>query len=334
MKKILLVLGLLVLPVTTCAHVGYVIGEEARQAKEGLDLSFLSGVFANPNNIYLMLSVGILTILAIFYISKTVWFKHWSGRIIDRLDSYGDFLPWMVRLSLGIALIGAGTEGVLISPIAHAFAPIPFIEIVLGFCFLLGFLLVPVTIATILLFFVALATNFYIIGNLDFLALAVAYLALHSERPGFDDIFNIKLLYSFRLPRNLTPLILRIGIGCAMLFLAFYEKILNPHMSELVVSQYQLTNFIPVSPAMWVLSVGIIEILVGLLLLLGWYTRLVSVIAFAILSLSFFYFKESVSSHVTLFGLLSILFTMGGGMYSIDTWFSKTQNEQTPLDIK
>lgn len=49
----------------------------------------------------------------------------------------------------------------------------------------------------------------------------------------------------------------------------------------------------------------------GLLLVLGIKTRLTAVIAFIVLSLSFFYFQESVYSHVTLFGTFRLsLFTV------------------------
>lgn len=323
MKKVYLFLLALLIPSITSAHVGYVIGEEARVAKRGLDWSFLSSVFHDPMNVTLMIVTAIIVIALVILVPQTRWFKHWSTRILEQLGSYGDFLPWMARLSLGIALIGAGTEGVLISPVAHTFAPFPNIEILLGFCFLVGFLLVPATLVAIMLYLIAVFNNLYVVGNLDFLALAIAYLGLHSERPGVDDIFNFKLLYGFRLPRSWVPFILRVGIGGAMIYLALYEKILNPHMSELVVQNYHLMNVIPVTPAMWVVSVGIIELIVGSMLLKGFYTRFVSVVAFAILSLSFFYFKESVTSHVTLFGLLSILFVMGGGAWSIDSWMAK-----------
>jgi uncharacterized membrane protein YphA (DoxX/SURF4 family) len=55
-------------------------------------------------------------------------------------------------------------------------------------------------------------------------------------------------------------------------------------------------------------------------LFLGFKTRLISVIAFVVLSLSFFYFGEEVYSHVTLFSVLSVLFVTGGGKLIIDNF--------------
>jgi uncharacterized membrane protein YphA (DoxX/SURF4 family) len=312
-------LSVLILPFNkVLAHVSYVIPEIVLVSKSGPDALFLMQVFNDPKNIWLMVGVGLITIISVLLIQRWSYFISWSIRLKERLALYDDFLPWMVRLSLGIALIGAGTSEVFISESLQSTSAVATIEIFLGFAFLLGFFLVPITLISIILFFVALSQSIYIFGNFDFLGLLLAYLALHSERPGFDDIFNIKPLYGLRLPVGFAPLMLRIGIGVSMIFLAIYEKILNPHWSEMVVIDYGLNNFVPVEPAMWVLSVGIIELIVGLCLFFGFYTRFVSIVAFFILSTSFFFFKESVTSHVTLFGLLSILFVTGGGMYSLD----------------
>ena len=98
---------------------------------------------------------------------------------------------------------------------------------------------------------------------------------------------------------------------------------MNPHASELVVQKYNLTSAIAVSPEMWVFSVGIIELVVGLFLLIGFKTRLTSAIAFAVLVVTFFYFKEDIFSHVTLFGSLSVLFITGGGIWSVDRYLEK-----------
>ena len=73
-----------------------------------------------------------------------------------------------------------------------------------------------------------------------------------------------------------------------------------------------MTAAIPVSGAMWVLSAGIIELAVGLLLIIGFRPRLVSAVAFLVLTASFFFFKEAVYSHITLFGTLSVVFASGG----------------------
>jgi uncharacterized membrane protein YphA (DoxX/SURF4 family) len=96
-----------------------------------------------------------------------------------------------------------------------------------------------------------------------------------------------------------------------MVYLALFEKLLNPHLSELVVDKFNLTAVVPVSPQMWVVSVGIIELVIGLVLLLKWKPRLISVITFLVLIMTFFGFREAVYAHVTLFGVLSAILILG-----------------------
>jgi uncharacterized membrane protein YphA (DoxX/SURF4 family) len=232
-------------------------------------------------------------------------------RIEEKAESYYELISWMLRLGLGIAFIGAGVAKVLISPILPISPPFPFLEILLGFFLLLGFLLTPTILISMILFLFALSKNFYLLGNLEIFSSLIALLILSQPKPGLDDLLGIPSFSFLKQFKNFVPLILRIGIGGAMMFLAVYEKFLNPHLSEIVVRNYNLTSIIPVSPEMWVLSAGIIEFLVGLFLFLGFHTRLTSAIAFIVLSLSFFYFGEEVYSHVTLFSVLSVLFVIG-----------------------
>ncbi|OGZ57651.1 MAG: hypothetical protein A2827_01240 [Candidatus Spechtbacteria bacterium RIFCSPHIGHO2_01_FULL_43_30] len=240
-----------------------------------------------------------------------------------RTKSYFELTSWMMRLGLGIALIGAGTRSALISPILSDFPQFSFIQILLGFLLLSGFLLTPATLLVIFLFLFAILKNFYLFGNADFLALAIALLITANPKPGLDDLLGLPFFSPLKSFKEWVPLVLRVGIGGAMIFLAVYEKFLNPHLSQLVVENYQLTSIIPVSTGMWVLSAGLIEFAVGLVLLIGFQTRLAAVIAFSVLSLSFFYFHEAVYSHVTLFTILSILFVTGGGKLSVDKFVDK-----------
>jgi uncharacterized membrane protein YphA (DoxX/SURF4 family) len=61
------------------------------------------------------------------------------ARIEEKAESYYELTSWMLRLGLGIAFIGGGVAKVLISPAIPIYSPFPFLEILLGFLFLLGF---------------------------------------------------------------------------------------------------------------------------------------------------------------------------------------------------
>jgi uncharacterized membrane protein YphA (DoxX/SURF4 family) len=319
-KLILLVITLFSLFQFSFSHVEYVVTEDERKRFAGIDFDFLLRSLKNPFNVLLMFLTIVLVLLIYFLLKRNKFFMNYVAHIEEKAESYYELISWMLRLGLGIAFIGAGVEKVLISPLLPISSPFPSLEILLGFLFLLGFLLTPTILLSIILYFLALSKNFYLLGNLEILASLIALLILSQPKPSLDDLLGIPSFSFLKSFKDFVPLILRIGIGGAMMFLAVYEKFLNPHLSEIVVHNYHLTSIIPVSPEMWVLSAGIIEFLVGLFLFLGFKTRLTSAVAFIVLSLSFFYFGEEVYSHVTLFSVLSVLFVTGGVKLSISNF--------------
>ncbi|MDA8611472.1 DoxX family protein [Candidatus Pacebacteria bacterium] len=307
------------------AHVRYLVDESAVEEYGGLDNEFLLSALLDIG-IILLTFAGIL--LAILIATKVSFVREKLNDVGRRADGYSVFAPWMLRLSLGIALIGSGTAQTLISPVLEGFGTFATLQILLGFLVMSGFLVVPAAIVALGLYIFGLMTDWYLIGNLDFAAISLALIFMNNEKPGVDDLLGIEKLNVCTQKficacRNLTPLILRLGLGSAMMFLAVYEKILNPHLSELIVTGFGLVNVIPVSPEMWVLSTGIIEFVIGLAIFFGIFTRISSAIAFVVISLSFFYFGEDVSSHITLFGALSVLFITQGGAWSVDKKLKK-----------
>lgn len=316
-------LGFLTFPARSLAHVGYIVPKDEISNHAGSDFTFLFHALTEPINISLIIGTIVVVAAIYFFLRKNSFITKNIALVQARTESYFELTPWMMRLGLGIALIGTGTMNALISPILSDFPQFSFIQILLGFLLLSGFLLAPATLLIIFLFLFAILKNFYLFGNVDLLALAIALLIMAKPKPGVDDLLGLPFFSPLKSFQELVPLILRIGIGGAMLFLAVYEKFLNPHLSRLVVENYHLTSIIPVTTEMWVLSAGLIEFAVGFALLIGFQTRLVAAIAFLVLSLSFFYFHEAVYSHVTLFTTLSILFVTGGGKLSIDKFVTK-----------
>lgn len=322
MKKILFAFLLLLLPVVSFAHVGYVVDQKSFDEAKGTDFQFLTSAMEDPLNVQLIL-ITILAVLIVYYLGhKNFFIKKELDHIKKYASSYEDLIPWILRLSLGIALIGASSANMLVSPLLATNGTIALVELILGFLMLFGAFIEVTALITVLLFIVGIFAEPYLFGNLEFFGAALALMLIGNPRPGFDHIVGIKMFVSEKLRKLYVP-ILRISIGLALTFLAVYEKILNPHASELVVAKYNLTSAIAVSPEMWVFSVGVIELVVGLFLLVGFKTRLTSAIAFAVLVVTFFYFKEDIFSHVTLFGSLSVLFITGGGIWSIDKYIQK-----------
>lgn len=328
---LLLLLTFVFFPALAYAHVGYVIEDKEFITNSGRDFAFLFKPLAESRYVALMVLVTAAAVVLYLVAVRTGVFKRLKTRIERQAAVYTQYFAWMLRLSLGIALIGAGSSSVLISPAIEGMHVLSFIQILLGFLLLLGFALPLVVCATIVLFLWALFSNVYLFGNVEFLAGAVALLVLADSRPGFDDLFGIPFYSPLSRYKPYVPLILRIGIGSAMIFLAVYEKLLNPHASAAVIEKYALTSVVPVPPALWVLGAGVVELTIGAALLAGFKTRLASAIAFAVLSLSFFYFGEDVYSHITLFGVLSVLFVTGSGKWGVDKLCT---NKSQPTNAK
>jgi uncharacterized membrane protein YphA (DoxX/SURF4 family) len=318
MKKIITFLGLFILPLSAFAHVRYVLEENVdyhtllgnnwQILKSGMtNTGFLIGTIVS------LFIVGVIVELA-----HTKIFKKYFDRVKGRLSTYHELIPWIIRLCLGIALIGAGGSHFHISPIMTTTNAIATLETFLGFFFLAGFLLVPSTIVAIILYITGLAQDTYFLGNLDFLALSIGLLVFHSSRPGVDDVLGICLLKYIPIPRKYLALILRIGVGAAMMYLGLFEKILNPLLAEHVVTEFNLTSVIPVTAATWALATGIIETVLGFIIAIGLFTRTAAVVGILVISITFFFFNEAVFSHVTLFGILSILAIEGGSHFSFD----------------
>jgi len=305
------------------AHVGYVIGEEAFNSRSGLDWTFLFSVFSNPVYVLLIITTAILIIGGYLLLYKNKHITAATTKITKKAESYSEYVPLILRLSLGTALIGAGTMNEMVSPLLHASPFVATLQIILGFLMIFGLFTPALIIFTIMLYGFAVSQNIYLVGNIDLLFAGITLLLLANFRPSLDDLFSLPVHKVSQKTLEYVPLLLRLGIGIAMSFLAIYEKILNPHSSAFVVQKFHLGSAIPVSDAMWVFSTGAIEVVVGLMLILGFKTRLVSTIALLVLSSSFFFFKEGVSAHVTLFAILVCIFILGPGKKSIDHALSK-----------
>lgn len=308
------------------AHVGYVIGEDAFNSRSGLDWTFLFSVFTNPLYILLMLTTLVLTVGGYLLLYKNKHIVVITSKITKKAESYSEYVPLILRLSLGTALIGAGSMNEMVSPLLHASSFLATLQVILGFLMIFGLFTPALIIFTIMLYGFAVSQNIYLVGNIDLLFAGITLLLLANFRPSLDDLFSLPVHRVSKKTLEYVPLLLRLGIGIAMTFLAVYEKILNPHSSAFVVQKYHLGSAIPVSDAMWVFSTGAIEVVVGLMLILGFKTRLVSTVALLVLSSSFFFFKEGVAAHVTLFAILVCIFILGPGGNSLDNYFSKKKS--------
>ena len=320
MKKLLLLFTTLTLfPLKALAHVRYIATKQEQANLSQMDFQTFFSPLSEPKYLMMVIVTLIVVVLAYWFLDHNKFFHRWAEHMAHVGESYKPFVPWITRLSLGIILIGGATGDFLISPVLETpYAWMSIIQLIIGFFLMAGFMTGLSAVVALILFIAALVRDPYLIGSFDILALILSLFALDSRRPGIDDIAGIPDFLHIKALRKYLPTILRVGIGIGMTYLAVVEKILTPELAAFVAETTGLVNVIPVSATMWAFSAGIIEFAVGVMLIIGWKTRLAAVAALVILSMSFFYFGEDVTSHVTLFGTLSAVFILGVGRLGID----------------
>ena len=132
---VLLAIGMAVfLPFVAHAHVGYVEPRSLLTFNSDF-VQFYSELISNPIDVSLLVVISLLALVIIFSLFRVRVLKIFGQRLAEKAKGYKTFVPWIIRLSLGIGLVGAGTSHLLISPtlpISNAFISF---EIFAGFCF-------------------------------------------------------------------------------------------------------------------------------------------------------------------------------------------------------
>jgi len=308
------------------AHVDYVT-DPARSTDP---IRFVIDALGSPGAVPLLLA-GALAVLAL----AMAWAR-WRpleaarGRFIERAEGYREYLPWIVRLSVGLVLIGSGVSRVLFMPTLPAPGWAALLLTACGFLLLIGLAVRPAALAALAAYAIALIGNPELVMMFDVAgALGVAIL-LGPGRPSLDDLLRAAFPQgpgARAATENLgsghyddvVPLLVRIGLGGAFVASGIVDKLLIHDQALAAVEKYGLATVVPVAPELWVLGAGLIETALGLAILAGVLTRFSATVGFAVLTLALFAIPDDpVIAHVGLFGLSSLLVITGAGRWSID----------------
>lgn len=342
-------LGVLSRPVA--AHVDYVTDEPS-----GAGLEFVIEVLSDPTNAVL---VGVTGLLAGVGVGAYLWVRPTVPDIDvlrTALAEYLVYIPWMLRLSLGLPLVGAGFAGYLFSPaIGQDVLPpllaanVRILQVGIGFLLLFGLGTRVVATVGLLMYLGTVALFPRAILALEYVPGFLAIMLVGSGRPSADHLFNrvasargtiynridpvsdIANSVQRRLDpyTNYIPTILRVGLGSTFILLGLGEKLMNPGPGLALVDQLNLTALIPVSPGMWVVGAGLAEVAFGLLLVFGLFTRATAAGAFVLFTVTLFGLEnDPVLAHITMFGIASAVFTLGAGPLSLDEWLRGEVDEQ------
>lgn len=267
----------------------------------------------------------------------------------ETLSSYRDLVPWMLRLSIGLPLLGAGFAGYLFSPLVDTPPGLRLVQVGLGFLLLVGLATRVAALAGLALYLAALALSPGVAMALEYVPGFVAIALVGGGRPSGDEmlqrvasadgtaygrvdpIHRGAAWLNRRLEpyRPLVPTVVRVGLGAAFVNFGFADKLLNAGEGLAVVAKYDLTAVVPVSPEAWVVGAALVEIALGLALVVGFFTRACGATAFAVFTLTLFALPDDpVLAHVSLFGLASAVFTMGSGPYALDRALGRRADER------
>jgi len=335
MKRILVaVLALAFLPTRALGHVRYV--------SEGSDplteiVEFLLSVLTEPLNAVLLGGGALaLTLAVVGYLGLRPLDR--DLRVLrDRLSDYERYLPWMLRLALGLPLVGAGYAGYLFTPALPGDARL--LQVGLGFLLLFGLATRAVALAGLIAYVGAVVVDPGVLLAFEYVGGFLALALLGSGEPSADDLLKrvadaegtafggvdpvhraAAALNDALAPfERYAPLAVRVPLGVTFVGLGAWEKLANPGRALSVVAKYDLTALVPVDPGLWVVGAALVEIAVGLCLLSGVFTRAAAAAAFVVLTTTLFGLPDDpVLAHVTLFGLSSMLFVTGAGPLALD----------------
>jgi uncharacterized membrane protein YphA (DoxX/SURF4 family) len=308
------------------AHVDYVTDPEASPDPIGFTLDALG----QPGSLVL-LAAGLVIVLA----GLLVWAR-WRPmeearvRFIERAKSYTEYMPWIVRLSVGLVLIGAGLSRVRFMPTIDSGGLFGLLLTGTGFLLLLGLAVRPAALVALGAYLVTLVSHPELVMMLDVAGGLAAAAILGPGRPSLDDLLRAAFprgpgarAATQNLARgrydDMVPLLVRFGLGGAFAASGIVDKLVIYDQALAAVDAFGLTLVVPVSPELWVLGAALVETTLGLAIILGVLTRFSAVVGFAVLTLALFALPDDpVIAHVGLFGLSSLLVILGGGRWSLD----------------
>lgn len=316
------------------AHVRYVTDSDG----EAIPLvTFLAEVLGDPVNAALVTGGGLLALGAAVGYLRFRPAKWEVAAARETLREYTDLVPWLLRLAVGLPLVGAGFEGYFFTPeVAIGFR---LFKVTIGFMLVFGLATRLAAVVGLLAYLAGLAYTPDLLLASEYVGGLLAVLVLGSGRPSADQVLGRIVAVELtrartvgaihrpihwldRLARpyeELAPTLVRFGLGFNFVYLGFYEKIVHAGRALEVVDQYDLTSVVPVDPGMWVLGAGLVEVALGLALIVGFFTRASASVAFAMFTLTLFALpNDPVLAHVSLFGMVSVLLITGSGPFALD----------------
>jgi uncharacterized membrane protein YphA (DoxX/SURF4 family) len=322
---------------TIVTHVSYVTEDGGSTSETAV----LRGVLSDPVNLGALLAIALLTVAAAIVWERYHPFSADVQAFRSTMNSYDSFVPWLLRLSIGLPLVGAGFAGYLFAPVVRPEwgGAVRLFGVTIGFLLLFG-LATRLTAAVGLTAYLGtvLAWPDALLAA-EYVPAFISCVLVGPGRPSADHVLgrvavDENTVYSRIDPvyrrvavpfersvapyERFVPTVLRGGLGVAFIYLGVTQKLLAPGPALDVVAKYDLTALLPVTPELWVVGAGLVETAVGVALLAGIYTRFAALVAFLLFTTTLFGLPDDPAlAHLSLFGLVSVLIIKGSGPLAV-----------------
>jgi uncharacterized membrane protein YphA (DoxX/SURF4 family) len=315
------------LPVTF-AHEQYVLTQHQFNNDMADKTISVWSALHTPENIFIAVSVGSGVLILLFL---TFFFQHsvWGRKLGDLLDLFDSLGHLLLRVALAASLLASAYFHAFMGP-EIPINSLPLQSIILPLLYFCGILLlfgVLTRLAALLGLFLLLLTTVvygdYIITYLNYYGEYIALLVWGSYAFSVDNTFFGISRYVKKY-RDIELLIIRVTYGISVMYPALTIKFLHPEVIVDIATRYHLTQIhwlFPSDPLLISLGTGMAQVLVGVMIVVGFQTRLASVITFFLYALSVVYFKEAVWPHYILLTLALYLVINNGGKLTVDEYF-------------
>jgi uncharacterized membrane protein YphA (DoxX/SURF4 family) len=266
-----------------------------------------------------------------------------DGPELPFLRRLGGLVPWIPRLlgiHLGVALLALAATGAFITPSNDHLEGIGgnallLIEAALGIWLVTGWQLRAASALVLMLApALALVAGWTALGECANLAAVAAFLVV--VPPGPDDH---GAAHPSRAHLRWALLWLRLGVGTALIVLAFSEKLTNPGMAIDTLERFPALDVfalvgIDVAPETFVAIAGATELLFGLLVISGAFPQVAVLVAMVPFNATLLLFGQTeMVGHLPVYGVFLALLVYGSSAETAGAvrWLPNVRGRRVPV---
>lgn len=239
-------------------------------------------------------------------------------------------LPLIIGLHVAVPMFYDGLNGLLFSPNVHLPGATAYIfgvaEIWVGLSLFYGGLTRLAAVVLVVLWIAgsAVAGIQSMLDNTLYLGIAAFFFFAGRGPIAIDRFMFPRLEPSAALARHAVTA-LRVGLGASFVVVAFTEKLANLPFALAFLQRYpiNITPYLgmPMSNHAFVLATGSVELLIGLSLVFGIFTREIIIIAWLPINLTLTYFNTTeLIGHLPIYGIMALLLIWIPGKINREQW--------------